>query len=206
MATEWKNFGNRTVELKRGPHPHLRRAVSLCGTGDGVLSAIDLGCGAGRDSLYLAKHGFFVYAVDSSKYMLKLLDRQSSDLKIDTIELVHAKMEQWEYPYADLINASASLFFCRKDDLFGIWGKIIRSLRESGVFSGHFLSRKDRWATRFRDRSSWSQEELEQLMSEMIIHQLCLCERLIKTREGGYKLWKFYSVIAQKEPIGIENG
>jgi 2-polyprenyl-3-methyl-5-hydroxy-6-metoxy-1,4-benzoquinol methylase len=49
------NDGNPTAEVKKLVNEYLRRGT-----------AVDLGCGAGRDSIFLAKNGFDVTALDIS--------------------------------------------------------------------------------------------------------------------------------------------
>ncbi len=48
--------------------------------------AIDLACGSGRNSIFLAKHGFCVDAVDISSVALSSLHEHASDLDITPIE------------------------------------------------------------------------------------------------------------------------
>jgi tellurite methyltransferase len=49
------NDGNPTAEVKKLVNEYLRSGT-----------AVDLGCGAGRDSIFLAKNGFDVTALDVS--------------------------------------------------------------------------------------------------------------------------------------------
>jgi ubiquinone/menaquinone biosynthesis C-methylase UbiE len=60
---------------------------------------LDLGCGAGRHSILLAKTGFQVVALDLSETALKILEDRLKIASIDNVTLV--KHEMWELPFVD---------------------------------------------------------------------------------------------------------
>jgi predicted TPR repeat methyltransferase len=57
--------------------------------------AVDLGCGITSTTTYLLKHGWTVYAVDSSKPVLGEL---KAKIKHDRLHFVHSSIEQYQYP------------------------------------------------------------------------------------------------------------
>ncbi len=63
-----------------------------------VSNVLDLGCGTGRNSLFLAKKGFEVYAFDQSRNAIKrvkeLSKRENLKLKIRSWDMTH-----FPYPY-----------------------------------------------------------------------------------------------------------
>jgi SAM-dependent methyltransferase len=63
-----------------------------------VSNVLDIGCGTGRNSLFLAKKGFEVYAFDQSKNAVKrakeLATKENLKLKIRTWDMTH-----FPYPY-----------------------------------------------------------------------------------------------------------
>ena len=65
---DWARFYKHTRE--RPPWPRMIRAVSLVAHRD---RALDLGCGAGRDTRYLLEQGFQVTAVDADANAMAIL-------------------------------------------------------------------------------------------------------------------------------------
>jgi tellurite methyltransferase len=62
------------------PHPLLVEAATSLPPG----RALDLACGAGRDSVWLAQHGWSVTAVDGSPAAIEILRHRAQDLRIET--------------------------------------------------------------------------------------------------------------------------
>jgi tellurite methyltransferase len=65
------NDGNPTAEVKKLVNEYLRTGRT-----------VDLGCGAGRDSIFLAKHGFDVTAVDISATGIAKLKKVATESKL----------------------------------------------------------------------------------------------------------------------------
>ncbi len=66
---------------------------------EGAKMVLDLGCGAGRHSIFLGKAGFHVVALDVSETALKILKGRLKTASIDNVTLV--KHEMWELPFID---------------------------------------------------------------------------------------------------------
>ena len=62
------------------------------------LQILDLGCGAGRHTIFLAKEGFQTYATDISEEGLKVVEKRLKDEKLQAI-LKKASMEK--QPFSD---------------------------------------------------------------------------------------------------------
>lgn len=65
----------------------------------GVRRVLDLGCGAGRHSILLAKTGFQVVALDVSETALEILDRRLKSSSNMSVTLVRHDM--WDLPFMD---------------------------------------------------------------------------------------------------------
>ena len=79
-----KRYADKPAGL---PTPHVFLCESIEHFQPG--SVIDMACGLGHNAVYLANHGYKVYAVDFSTEALNRLDtaRKADDLKIELLEL-----------------------------------------------------------------------------------------------------------------------
>lgn len=80
----WNIRHDQKAEGPAKPDPFLAKNISSLKPG----SVYDLACGKGRNSIYLAKNGFEIFAVDFSKVALEILNNtaQRQHLKIETME------------------------------------------------------------------------------------------------------------------------
>jgi ubiquinone/menaquinone biosynthesis C-methylase UbiE len=66
---------------------------------DGAKRVLDLGCGAGRHTILLARAGFHVISLDVSETALNMLEGRLKTASIDNVTLV--KDEMWKLPFID---------------------------------------------------------------------------------------------------------
>jgi SAM-dependent methyltransferase len=83
---------------------------------------LDVGCGSGRNLVYLLKEGYEVHAVDSDQRAIEAVRRLAAKLA-PTISLDNFRLEPIEemsFPngFADFVISSAVLHFARDDDHF----------------------------------------------------------------------------------------
>ncbi len=77
------------------PSPVLREYVSETARG----RALDVACGTGRNTLFLAEQGYEVDALDQSNVGLQLTRAAATDRRIaDRLNLIQADATQFEYP------------------------------------------------------------------------------------------------------------
>lgn len=100
---------------------------------------LDLGCGSGRDSLYFAKLGFNVTAIDGS---LKLIETAKEDYTIPNIFWEYLTFEQtanrdWQSRF-DGIWACASLLHVPYNNIAALLDKLLSLLKKEGVFYASF--------------------------------------------------------------------
>lgn len=98
---------------------------------------LDLGCGQGRDSLFMLKNGFSVTAVDKSREGLNNISEQikKDKLPLDSIVLVHqdAKDFSIEKDKFTVINAFNVLQFLFKADALAV----VKNIKD-GLISGGY--------------------------------------------------------------------
>ena len=116
--------------------------------------AIDLGCGAGNDTVELINNGFIVTAIDSEVGVKEILQRRISDS--EKLNVIINDFSKINLPKADLINANMSLFFV-KDNFNTFIENMIKSINKNGFFIGNFLGKEDDWVN---DKTTVEKEKL----------------------------------------------
>lgn len=110
---------------------------------------LDLGCGQGRDAVFLASLGYQVTAVDSSKIGIRQMTAKAraQEVKIDGVvaDVLNLKLDK----KFDIILFDMLLHTFEKQDQLELLGKYSKSLNKKGVFcivfpddlkTDHFLS------------------------------------------------------------------
>ena len=100
--------------------------------------AIELGCGAGRDTIYLIKNGWNVLAIDKSDVEERISKRMNSE-ELKRFSFSKQKFEEVELEEVNLIVANFSLSFCDKNKFNELWRKIENSILPSRVFCGKYI-------------------------------------------------------------------
>jgi len=97
-------------------------------------NVLDLGCGQGRDALYLAKKGFNVLAIDSSNIAIKQLLEKSEQEQLTnlTVECVDASNFSLQSNKYQIINLHNLLQFIGKDNSLKLINNIKDKLSPDG--------------------------------------------------------------------------
>lgn len=190
-------YYDRSLEVD--VYPHLKVALKSAAPSLPKV-AIDAGCGAGRDALFLIEEGYEVHAFDVSEEAIARLENSATDLVDSVLFPEVCSFEDFEYPCSSLINACSSLFFCHPDAFPSAWEKMSESLMKDGLFCGHFMGRNDSWASMGRgDLTVHSRDELEGLFAgNFDVLDIREHDAEGRTLLGETKRWHTYSVLARK--------
>jgi len=108
--------------------------------------AIDLGCGAGRDTTPLLAAGWQVLAIDREAAALEALEAATPSALRPRLVTRQARLEATSLPAAELIIASFCLFFLdRQAVLQDLVARVAAALVPGGRFAGHLLGPRDSW-------------------------------------------------------------
>ncbi|BCJ44176.1 methyltransferase [Actinoplanes ianthinogenes] len=125
----------------REPRETLRRALDLAGRETG-RTAVDLGCGAGRETRALLDGGWRVHAYDSEPTMLSATDRTHPALTAHLLGFEQIT----ELPPADLVYAGYALPYQSRASFDRLWTLIRAALRPGGLVAVDLFGVHDAWA------------------------------------------------------------
>ena len=197
----WDELFKREEFRWREPYHGVVRFAQLLKE-KGARRVLDLGCGAGRHLVYLAKEGFEAYGTDISETGLEHARRWLSEEGL-AAELVRADMTQIPYPDG-FFDAAISTFVVHHgslEDMRRTLGEIHRVLRPGGLALITFKSKHSFRYGKGRDiepntfiipdtgedagvpHHYSDREELEELLQNFTIREINHMERIF---EGGY--------------------
>lgn len=110
----------------------------------GVTAAVDLGCGIGRHTVFLAEAGFSAFGLDKSTSAVSVARDRASGRGV-TVELAVGDVTALPYVAAsfDFVLAFNVLYHADEDGLGQALGEVRRVLRPGGMFQATYLSKRN---------------------------------------------------------------
>ena len=186
---KWEDFYKITKD--RPPWPLLVQAISLLRRKE---YALDLGCGAGRDTRFLLDQGFNVTAVDNDSHAIALL----ANFPQDRLRAVQASFEAFEFETYDLINAHFALPFTSEDRFHEVFARIKLALNAGGIFVGQFFGVNDEWNTPGNQMTFLTREQAEAELKGLKVLEFHEEDVDSHVADGTPKHWHVFHIIAQK--------
>lgn len=120
------------------PHENVKEFISL-----NIKSgkAIDLGCGAGRDSIFLIKNNWNVTSIDLKNTQSFITEKLSAE-ELKRFKFIQTSFENLNLEKNNLVVANYSLPFCKKVFFPILWNKINSSIQKNRLFCWEFFWRK----------------------------------------------------------------
>ncbi|MGB9681565.1 MAG: class I SAM-dependent methyltransferase [bacterium] len=110
---------------------------------DGIKRVLDLGCGIGRNSIFLSQMGFEVYACDLSESGIDRLNRTIKERGLSIVTTI-ADMHSlpYESKYFDALLAFYVIYHTDKEGIKEVISEIYRVLKDGGEAFLTFNSKK----------------------------------------------------------------
>ncbi|MGP8072401.1 MAG: class I SAM-dependent methyltransferase [Thermoplasmata archaeon] len=159
-------------------------------------TAVDLGCGAGTESLELLRRGWRVIAIDQQPAALKFLSRRVPSRQRSSLFLRTSSMEGLSLPPADLVYASFSLPFCDPAEFPTLWATIRQAVVPGGHLAGVLFGDRDEWAGK-RPMSFHTMRQVRALLRGYRVELLRESEEEGRSFEGP-KHWHFFDFILER--------
>lgn len=178
----------------RPPRPTLVQAAAAFGQPG---FAVDLGCGDGRDTVELLRRGWRVLAIDASEEGVRRLQARPGLAPGARLETWVARIEESDWPPAELINASFVLPLLAPEVFPAVWDRVRERLVPGGRFAGQLYGPRDGWAARpglsIHDRAA-----VERLISGYAVERLDEAESDEPTARGKPKHWHVFHLVLRK--------
>ena len=185
----WKRF----VELTTGQPawPQLVRAAALF---ERPGDALDLGAGAGRDTIHLLSRGWSVTAVDASAAAVAALRR----IHAPRLRVVASTIEDFEPETYDLVNAQYSLPFVPPARFDAVVETLRDAVRPGGLMCVVFFGPRDEWNRAGNQITFSVQADVRRLFAAWDMAELDEVEEDGRTADGAAKHWHVIHATARR--------
>ncbi len=131
-------MASQTVEQKYGfenpfkPDPLVKKAMRYLPRGKQLL---DVGCGEGADSVFFARKGFTVTAIDRNKDYISRFRRYCKDEKLSGISILHRDVVNYRYPRNryDVIISVLVICCMKRSDFEKMLKPLKHSVKPGGI-------------------------------------------------------------------------
>lgn len=192
-------------EATAGQPPRRTTLTALAAIGSPVrelpATAIDLGCGGGRDTASLLEAGLTVLALDGDAAAGKALRTRFPDAWGSgrlTFRRVDFSRGELDLPASGIVNASFCLPACPPDRFGRLWSQIADAVAPGGLFAGHLFGPNDSWARRGDNLTIHNRRDIDVLLAgwePLLVEEE---ESDAVTPRGSAKHWHFFHVVARK--------
>lgn len=186
------------AKLKGRPPRHT--AMFAANRFDAPGYAVDLGCGAGRDTLPLLTRGWHVLGIDKERDAITALRASTPTTLLPKLEAFNAPFEDANWGTPDLVVSSFALPLTPKPVFSAVWLKIWTTLKAGGRFAGQLYGERDTWAHNDGPDGliAFSRAECLKLLDAQQIELFEEEEHPGMTPRGRSKHWHIFHIVARK--------
>jgi|SRR3989344_5000789 len=185
---DWKQYYRATKN--RAPRALLKKTLPFAKKKG---KALDLGAGALNDSRFLVENGYEVVAVDMNQNI------HTYARNIPSIRVHVSSFNNFPFPKEtfNLVSAQYALPFNPPSSFDVVFGKLTKSLKRGGIFTGQFFGSRDSWSKN-KNMTFHSEESIKNLLEQFTIIHLREKKKFGKTVLGKKKFWHVFDVIARR--------
>lgn len=144
QTKDWERIYREQGDLQFQVLPKIKRAAKVF-TEKNYEKILDLGCGTGKHSIFLAKRGFYIYATDISPTGIDIARQKAESLGLNSICFKTHDMR--EIPYSancfDAVLCIWTIYHGTLDEIKKTVSDIYRVLKPDGTVLTDFLSVAD---------------------------------------------------------------
>lgn len=133
-----KKFYENTKDAM--PHNNIKKFIEMQLKNG---NAVDLGCGAGRDTIFLIKNYWNVTAIDRENTK-DIIEKKLNSEELKRFKFVCQNFEKIKLEKNDLVVSNFSISFCNKKCFNEFWDKIVDSIKNGRILRWEFF-----WFKRF---------------------------------------------------------
>lgn len=141
--TEWNQILREERYSKEEPDETVVNFVAFLKKRSKDMRLLDLGCGAGRHTVYMAKQGFEAHGIDISETGLSLAKER---LKRQNLDVYLLKCDMKMLPYIgfcfDAVVCFSAIYHQRLKGIKDTISEIQRTLKKNGLLLVNFLSKR----------------------------------------------------------------
>lgn len=141
---DWDKIYKTRGEVQTKVLPKIKRIVPFLRENE-VKRVLDLGCGTGRHTIFLAQQGFRVTGIDVSETALKIIRDKLRKTKTKNVKLMRYDMEAISFPdsYFDAVICTGVLTHGTIDKIRKTVTDIHRVITKNGILIADTLSIRD---------------------------------------------------------------
>ncbi len=158
------------------------------------LFVLDIGCGSGRDVVFFSDFAERVQGIDSNTIAFYLARLRTFGR--ENVAIKKADFSNISFDKASLIHANMSLFFLPEKVFLRTWEKIILSVENGAIFSGHFLGERNEWRVCRQDMTFLSIDRLKEMLGNLQIYHFHEIYRFDKRK---HRFWHIYEVVLARK-------
>ena len=171
------------------------RAITAAGGARRPGTVLDIGAGAGADSLQFARRGWTVHAYDADDTLAARLvenQRMSGAVRFHHTDVTSVL----EFPPARIVYSTYTLSLLGEEGLARTWPRLVSALPRGGVMAVDVIGRNDSWAER-DDIAALDAPQIDAMFRGFQV-----LDRSIRDEDGRFqadkKHWHVITTLARK--------